>query len=328
MASKLLPLLLAAGALWAEPLRGVLVSPSQLDGALREPGAIVLALSEPAAGSARRVRAAGRALYYWIEIARNPRMADAHPEWMASLQGHPEWRRLFPQASKPADGEVVKNYPWVPVSYREAFEAHLARVAELLRELPPADGIFLNDLQAGPSACGCGNSLCRWTADYGPIRTATPLPADAAARFAAEVGKLAPRSKIIPVWTTECEERDKEKRCAGVGCFAGACWREWTAQLTPLAGQAETLGVLATARALDRDSAWIARALASFAEMPPIRGGKALAAGRLVAVLQGWDAPPDEVRAQIRSAVAAGAGYLVARIPIEQGWEPRVVPVR
>ena len=35
---------------------------------------------------------------------------------------------------------------------------------------------FLNDLQAAPSACGCGNTFCRWTPDYGPIRTATELP--------------------------------------------------------------------------------------------------------------------------------------------------------
>src|SRR6266446_5729041 len=114
-------------------------------------------------------------LYYWIEIARNPEMADAHPESMASLQGHPEWRRLFPKAPKPGDGEVIKTYPWTPIYYQETFDAHLKRIANLLKGLPSAKGIFLNDLQAAPSACGCGNIFCRWTTDYGPVTTATHL---------------------------------------------------------------------------------------------------------------------------------------------------------
>jgi len=82
---------------------------------------------------------------------------------------------------------------------------------------------------------------------------------DAAARFVAAVRLLAPKSKIIPVWMTECEEQDREKLCAGVGCFAGACWREWIAQLMPLAEEAETIAVLATWRALSATPAgWIA----------------------------------------------------------------------
>ena len=30
--------------------------------------------------------------------------------------------------------------------------------------------MFLNDLQAGPSSCGCGNDQCRWALDYGSPR--------------------------------------------------------------------------------------------------------------------------------------------------------------
>ena len=37
--------------------------------------------------AAGRVRAQGLQLYYWIEIARCPELAEAHPAWMASLQG-------------------------------------------------------------------------------------------------------------------------------------------------------------------------------------------------------------------------------------------------
>ena len=81
--------------------------------------------------AARLASAAGLQLFYWIEVARCPELADAHPEWMASLQGHPEWRRFYSKLPKPSDDEVVKNYPWVPVIYKESFEAHHARVRGL-----------------------------------------------------------------------------------------------------------------------------------------------------------------------------------------------------
>ena len=246
--------------------------------------------------AARRIAASGLALHYWIEIARSPELADAHPEWMASLQGHEEWRRFFPNVAKPAEGEVVKNYPWVPIFYREAFDAHRDRVARLLADKPPAAAVFLNDLQAAPSACGCGHPLCRWTTDYGPKLTATKLGPDAAARFVAEVKKLAPDSRIVPVWATECEEHDKDGVCGGVGCFQGICWKAFTQQLMPVMEQTEQLGVLLPYKAFERDlavygdeAAWIKHALRSFEIMPPTRGGKAVPVSKLIAVLQGWD---------------------------------------
>lgn len=329
-------------------LRAVLSTPERVTGEalsrLRRDGdnAVVVNLGDDekrvAAAAAERVRKSGLALYYWIEIGRNPAMADAHPEWMASLQGHPEWRRHFPNTPQPAAGEVVKNYPWAPVLYREAFAAHRLRVSALLDGLPAATGIFLNDLQAAPSACGCGNQLCRWTPDYGPIRTATLLPADAAARFVAAVQKLAPQSEIIPVWTTECEEHESAKGqpCDGVPCFGGACWSAWTEQLMPVTRESKTLAVLAPFRAFQRDqprygptAGWVKAAVASFAEMPPKRKGTAIAPGRIVSVLQGWDVAPEQRQAQIDRAREAGArGYVVAEMKIEQGWAPRVVKAK
>lgn len=328
--------------------RAVMVSLRQVDGdALRRfkrEGTNGVALSlvgsprEAVTRGARRVMAAGLGLYYWIEVARDPALADAHPEWMASLQGpHPEWRRHFPKTPQPADGQVVKNYPWVPIRYREAFDAHLRRVEALLKGLPAPRGIFLNDLQAAPSACGCGNTFCRWVPDYGPVRTATELPPDGAARFVAAVRKRAPNAEIIPVWTTECEEHEMAKgaACDGVPCYTGTCWYAWTEQLMPLARESKTLAVLAPYRAFKRDhrrygaiAGWVRHALASFAEIPPRRRGTAISAGRLIAVLQGWDVSAEERRAQIQRVREAGArGYLVAEMKIEQGWEPRVVAV-
>src|SRR5215510_2813734 len=134
-----LALILAASALAIpreDGFRGWLLAVSQVDHPMLQAAkaqgirAILLNLSEEeeARAAARAIQAAGLDLYYWIEVGRNPRLADAHPEWMASLQGHPEWRRHFPNAPTPQTGEVIKNYPWVPVMYQEAFDAHKERV--------------------------------------------------------------------------------------------------------------------------------------------------------------------------------------------------------
>lgn len=328
-------------------LRLVLVSPDQTErnalGRFRREGAtgVVLNLAhdegEAAKRAAERVKRAGLELYYWIEIGRCPELADAHPEWMASLQGHPEWRRHFPKVPRPAPGEVVKNYPWVPLRYQEAFDAHLRRVETLLRGLPGPKGILLNDLQTAPSACGCGNTFCRWVPDYGPVRTATALPPDAAARFVRAVQRLSPESEIIPIWTTECEEHEMAKgaACSGVPCFTGACWNAWTEQLMPVARESRTLGVLAPYRALGRDeprygptAGWVRQAITFFAEMPPKRKGEAIPASRILAVLQGWDVTAEQRQAQIRrTREAVARGYVMAEMRIDQGWEPRIFKV-
>ena len=327
-------------------LKGALINAAEVNSAhlkqWKKEGlnAVVLLLSEKELArqiysAAQHIRRSGLNFYYWIEIARHPVMADEHPEWMASLQGHQEWRRHFPTFPETAEGEVVKNYPWVPILYQEAFNAHLKRVSALINDLPAPQGVFLNDLQAAPSACGCGNRLCRWTPDYGPIKTATRLPADAAARFAGAVGKLIPQSRIIPVWTTECEEPDgaKDGACAGVGCFSGLCWKEYTTQLMPVANEFQTLGVLLPYRDFERDllrygsaAGWVKHALDSFVEMPPKRHGQAVSVGRLIAVLQGWDVTQEQRIHQIQQCEKAGAaGYVLALTKIEQGWEPRIV---
>lgn len=340
--------LLLAGVCWlpGAPLtgfKGVLVPPGEVTReflrSARAAGtnSIVLELSDTNAASAKQtaqqVAQSGFELYYWIEIGRSPALADAHPRWMASIQTHPEWRRFYPTLPTLKPGEVVKTYPWVPVWYEESFAAHLERVKALLKPVPAARGIFLNDLQAAPSACGCGHHLCRWTPDYGPLRTAKQLGDSAAADFVAAVREVAPGSRIIPVWVTECEEHDAKELCAGVGCFKGACWREWTTQLRQVATQAETLGALVPYRALQRDLArygseagWIKAAVASFNTMPARYDQPGVAANRIVTVLQGWDVTPEQVQAQIaRSLESGAAGFLVPRVRIEQGWEPRIL---
>ncbi len=295
-------------------------------------------LSQSQRLAAARVRRSNLELYYWIEVARCPELADAHPQWMASLQGHAEWRRFSPAVPDPAADEVVKTYPWVPILSRETSTAQLKRVRQLLADKPVPTGIFLNDLQGAPSACGCGNPLCRWTSDYGPKRTTTPLDDDAAALFVEAVQESAPNSAVIPVWTTECEEPDgaQDGLCAGVGCFQGICWKAYTAQLMPLARNSPQLAVLVPYREFQRDlpiygqeAGWIRFAIESFATMPPRHGGKAIEASRLIPVLQGWDVDVTQLAAQIRVAAASGtAGYIVAYAKTDQSWVPRVVTWR
>ncbi len=339
----------AVPALAEPPFRGALLTAEtatadHLD-VLKKDGytTIVLQIGSPAAeqvkqdaAAARRISAAGLELGYWLEIARCQELADAHPLWMASLQGHPEWRRLHKDFPFPKEGETIKNYPWVPVLYEEAFAAHLDRCKKLLAELPSPKHIFLNDLQGSPSACGCGNPVCRWTADYGPVVTATKLGDDAAARFVAAVKKLVPeKTAIIPVWTTECEEHDKEKDalCAGVGCFKGICWKAYTKQLMPLSEGSPQIGVLLLYQEFGQDSSaykepagWIHHSLAGFATMPPKHGGKAISPERLIAVLQGTGVTERQLADQIaRAKDAHCSGYLVAFAKIDQSWTPKLI---
>lgn len=285
--------------------------------------------------AAARVGLAKLELIYWIEVARCPELADAHPTWMASLQGHPEWRRLFPGAPLPADDEVIKTYPWVPILSKETFAAQLKRVEQLLADRVAPVGVFLNDLQGAPSSCGCGNTLCRWTSDYGKKRSTTPLDETAAAAFVKAVQITVPKSAVIPVWTTECEEHDgaKDGLCAGVGCFKGICWKSYAAQLEPLAKSSPQLGVLMPYREFQRDlpvygepAGWIHHALESFETMPRRHAKQPVKAERLITVLQGWDVTPAQIAAQIKVATDCGAvGYIVAYAKIDQSWRPKVV---
>lgn len=281
-------------------------------------------------------RQAGLTFAYWVEVARSTKLADERPEWMASLQTHNEWRRFFPETPQLKANEVAKTYPWVPILSREPFTAQRERVLSLLADLPTPKLIFLNDLQGAPSACGCGNPLCRWTSDYGDRRTTVPLGDDAAALFVSTIQKASPDSEVIPVWTTECEEHDGAPAglCAGVGCFDGICWKAYTRQLMPLAETTKRVAVLATYKQFQRDiphygtadASWIGFAIATFETMPPRHNGKSISASRIIAVVQGWDVSAKEIAAQRASAVKAGAnGCVVAYDEIEQSWTPKVL---
>ncbi|MCA9048118.1 MAG: hypothetical protein KDA89_05285 [Planctomycetaceae bacterium] len=331
----------------ADDFRAVLVDAQQIsESSLRrfaEQGTTTVVLKlTTAAGPQRRlettaaeqIQKSGLKLNYWIEIARCPELADAHPEWMASLQGHPEWRRLHPDAPHPLPNQVIKNYPWVPILYEESFAAHLRRTEQLLTGIPAAGALFLNGLQGAPSACGCGNSLCRWTADYGPIVTATPLKSPAAAEFVAAVKRIPPGRQVIPVWLTECEKHDctPDGLCAGVGCFDGICWRAWQRQLTPVAEESELIGAFVPYKLFRRDlprygkpGGWIQECVRNFEQIPVVHGGRGIPANRLILFLQGWDVTPEETVRQRHLAEESGvSGYVLMHSPVDQSWSPRL----
>ena len=310
--------------------------------------AVVLAddLDAPALqAAAKSVADGGLTWYVWVEVGRNPALARDHPEWMASLGSHDDWQKRFPKVRPPAKGEVAKAWPWVPINYQESFDAHLGRVKKLLARVPPGcRGVLLNDLQGGPSACGCGNVQCRWATDYGVPSTATKLAGPGvAARFVAEVGKLAPGLEVIPIWTTECEAEDLPADklskgawgtgyCGGVECLA-TCRKRYAEQWTALhADRAGPTGLLLLHKEFGRDRAeyggpadWIAQGV-GYAEKA---GAKPVLPDRLWLVVQGYGVSAADEAAARRVARKLGPrAVLVARTPLDQSFEPRVVPVK
>ncbi|HEU0010438.1 MAG TPA: hypothetical protein VFT34_11535 [Verrucomicrobiae bacterium] len=294
----------------------------------------------------RRISEGGLDLYYWIEVARNPAMATAHPRWMAALGSHEDWQKNFPKFPEPGVGEVAKAFPWVPIGYREAFDAHLARIEQLLKRAPPGwRGLLLNDLQAGPSSCGCGNLLCRWAVDYHVRSTATKLAGDSvAARFVAEVRKRVGDKSVVPVWTTECENvdlpADKHQGrpgtglCGTVGCATGACPEDFTRQWSALVSDHDgPLGLLALHTALQRTQTefgggpgWVTNAIGYLDQTVPAHGGNATR-DRLWMVVE--DSRAGEAATARRLAAQAGVGaVIVARAKIDQSYEPRMIPVK
>jgi len=298
--------------------------------------------------AAASVSAAKMDFYYWVEIARNKRMADAHPRWMASLGMHDDWLARFSAGKMPKKGEVAKAYPWVPIGYVDAFQAHVLRVKQLLEKVPNSyRGILLNDLQGGPASCGCGNLQCRWAIDYGvPATAGTEQVDDAAARFVSAIRKLAPGKQIIPIWMTECEELDlpadkatagkSTGLCGSVPCAAGACPRAFAKQLRALLEvHSGPLGLLTTQHSCGRDAkfyggpaGWIAASVGYLDNTPLSSQSRGVPHDQLWLVVQGVSEHKEtETTARNEARKLRPGAVIVARAPVEQSYEPRVIAV-
>ena len=205
----------------------------------------------------------------------------------------------------------------------------------LLGDLPGNwAGVFLNDLQAGPSSCGCGNEQCRWALDYGSPSTAARTPGDdAAARIVAELSARFAGKVIIPVWVTECERadlpdaKDGTGLCGQVHCAANDCWPRYARNWNPLVKATDgPIAVGAWPETFRRDAArWIESDLALF-QTPP-RGGSPLAAERTISVIQAWGKPESAAIALLERGDRAASGWVLALDAIDQSWEPRAVAV-
>jgi hypothetical protein len=276
-------------------------------------------------------------------------MATDHPKWVASLGMHNDWQRRFPDMRLPEKGEVAKAFPWVPITYREAYDAHLDRVKELLtkKAASPYMGVLLNDLQGGPASCGCGNLQCRWATDYHVPSTATKFEADdIAANFSADVRKLAPGKMVVPVWATECEDIDLPAKLApggkstglsgGVPCANATCPKVFTKQLAAMCtGYDGPVGVLALQQELKRDAAhghpgsFAPRAVNYLDTVPPKNGGGTIAHERLWLVIQGHGLSPQEQTASRKAALKLGTGGVFqSLVGIEQSFDPRLITVK
>ncbi|HEX7859802.1 MAG TPA: hypothetical protein VF773_05710 [Verrucomicrobiae bacterium] len=308
---------------------------------------VAIVLNEGA--SKAEQRAAGKSvseaqldLFWWIEVARNPKMASANPRWMAGLGSHADWQKRFSNAPEPGFNEVAKAYPWVPIVYAEAYDAHLNRIEQLLKDLPQAKGVFVNDLQAGPGSCGCGNLQCRWAVDYHVRSTAKKVQGgNVAGRFVIELQKRTQQT-LIPVWTTECEHADMptEKNggkastgfCGSVGCATGACPTEFSAQLSELLSTHNgALGVLATHESFQRSKEeigggpeWVIDAIDYIHKTLAAERGRVIANDRIWAVVNGGNAESEQrVREAAKRSGAAVA--IVARVSLDQTYEPRII---
>ena len=102
----------------------------------------------------------------------------------------------------------------------------------------------------------------------------------------------------------------------------------------PVANTSERIAVLALYKEFQRDNprygaaeaSWVEFAIKTFETMPPRHNGKAIPASKLVTIVQGWGVSPEQMKAQQRAAVDAGAnGYVVAFDEIDQSWSPKIV---
>jgi len=286
-------------------------------------------------------------LFYWIEVGRNPAMAERHPHWMASIGMHDDWRRRFSGIPPLKEGQVAKAFPWLALGYREVFQAQLQRIDALLKRVPDGyEGLLLNDLQSGPSSCGCGNLQCRWATDYHVPATGTRIGGDdVAARFISAVRQRAPRKQVVPVWLIECEDedlpadqrpaRDTTGYCGSVGCAVGLCPKEFTKQWSALwSDHHDPVAVLALPNEFERGGShhdqgpgWLDRVAAYLKTVPPRHGGSPAVQECLWLVVSGRHRA-EEAALRRKAQEKLVSAVVVARIRLDQSYEPRIISVK
>ena len=272
------------------PVRGVFVKPERLTPEFlagwkaKGATAVVVVLDEDAKRRwttiAESVECAGLTLWPWIEVARNPAMADAHPDWMAATGGHhDDWRRRFPKAPTAKGGEVVKAWPWVPIGYAPAFDAHRERLHVALDGIArQVGGRVLERPSSRPVVVRLRQRSVPLGARLRHAPTASRTPGDdAAAKLVARSSQAIPgnRSSRSGLPSARCDfpgAKNGTGLCGGVACAKNDCWPRYARAWNPLIEA--TNGPLALAlwpQTFRRDPArWIETAVPLFQK--PLRG--------------------------------------------------------
>lgn len=334
---------LAVGAATADRLRGLAARQEAVVLDLAADGAALTAAIAAA-------RAAGVKVWGWIETARDPAAAAAHPEWMHAPQHH-EWLQAFPDFKAQGGAHPAVVSDWICVNNRAAFDYALARVVSLVQSAPPLDGLLLNDIQGPPAGCGCGNILCRsW--DNSPGEKVAPTPyvtpdvyfsqvfwrACADALAASPERNLSP-AQVVPILCGECElgiqmgpafsPDDALGSCNGIRCGDVCASTYWPGMVRAFARERngpDRIGLLTPYKLFGRDASlygetagWVAASLAHYRSIDP--------SARLTAVIQGWDVDAGEIEAQrIRAAEGGAGGLLVMEEPLDQSYRPLPLP--
>jgi hypothetical protein len=229
--------------------------------------ALAWTLGAPEDDALRATQAAGLRSHAWMQVARDPEAAGAHPEWMHCPQHH-EWLRRFPdyQGAHPA---VVA--PYIGLNTQAAFDYALAKAKAAIEAAPWAEQVWLADIQGPPMGCGCGNPSCRsWDNAPGPKLACTPYDRPEILfplEFYTALRALLPNTEIVPVLCPECERRIEidgvadpdgpqgTDLCQGIPC-GDICTVQYFPRL--LAGFRQTtapLGMLLMVEALEKNHA-------------------------------------------------------------------------
>ncbi len=292
----------------------------------------------------------GVELWGWIEVARDVVAAKNHPDWMHAPQHH-EWLEAFPEWRPNGGKHPALVYPWVCVNNRATFEYELERVARLVSEAPPLNGLFLNDIQGAPAGCGCGNILCRsWDNSPGDKIALTPYSNPdvffsmafwkaCQTALAQLPEKAISEQNLIPILCGECElgvligevfsPDDSLGGCRGIPC-AGVCahsyWPGMVKAFSKQEGGPERVGLLTPYKLFGRDgplfgetASWVAGLTQHYLSFD--------SKAQLIAVVQGWDVSENELQDQLEMAKKGGAiGTLILEEALDQSWEPALPP--
>jgi hypothetical protein len=299
---------------------------------------------------ARWTRRDGLRFYLWINVGRNPRLAERHPEWIAGMGAHEDWRRNRNEPPTPGAGERVGVYPWTPIWYRAVLEDRRAAIKKMVEpHRKDLAGVFLNQVQGAPAACGCGNYQCRWTVDYRMPGGPEKVEGSPSALLVQGLKKDLPGVEWIPVLVTECEKVDQDDQgdratglCGTVHCFDGLCWKESTKELEPLFKEvAGPVALLLSEDAFGRTSpsrglgysdygpgGWPRNAIRLFTGMFEKQGHAPVSPEKLLAVIDGRGLGAEERRSLLADVapLLGVRGVVITADSIDESWEPRIVP--